>query len=297
MDTLLSLQVLAAVAEHKSFVSVANRLNLSPAMTSKHVQHIEARLGARLLNRDSRNVSVTEAGERYLASVRPLLEGLEEAADQLSETTVAPKGTLKISAPVWMANATFAQLLAAYHVKNPDVVLDIDLSGRKINLVEDGVDLALRVAITLDDTLIARKLSEVDFPLVASPSFLDQLGRPSSVSDLNDAPFLVYSPVAASGHIRFGEGEDSVDIRFKRMLQSGNEVLIHLAAREAMGFAFLPHWLASEDLETGALERVLPDANWPTVPLYAIYPDRNYLPAKVRSFLDFLASPEGLGDQ
>jgi DNA-binding transcriptional LysR family regulator len=130
MDTLLSLQVLAAVAEHKSFINVAERLNLSPAMTSKHVQNIEARVGARLLNRDSRNVSLTEAGVQYLSSVRPLLEGLDEAEAQLSETAVAVKGTLKITAPVWMANSGFARLLAAYHSKNPDVVLDFDLSGR-----------------------------------------------------------------------------------------------------------------------------------------------------------------------
>lgn len=295
MDTLLSLQVLAAVAEHKSFINVAERLNLSPAMTSKHVQNIEARVGARLLNRDSRNVSLTEAGVQYLSSVRPLLEGLDEAEAQLSETAVAVKGTLKITAPVWMANSRFAKLLAAYHSKNPDVVLDFDLSGRKINLVEEGVDLALRVAFTLDDTLIARKLTEIDFPLLASPAFLDRVGRPQSVEELTDAPFLVYTPMALTGHLRFGEGENGFDIRFKRIMQSGNEVLIQHAAREGMGFAFLPQWLAAEDIESGRLERVLPEAAWPVVPLFAIYPDRSYLPAKVRSFLDFLASPDGLG--
>ncbi len=287
--------MLAAVAEHKSFAFVADRLSLSPAMTSKHVQHIEARVGARLLNRNSRNVSLTEAGERYLATVRPLLEGMDEAEAQLSETALAPSGTLKVSMPVWMANPSFAKILAAFHEENPDVILDLDLSGQNVNLVEEGVDLALRVAMTLDDSLIARKLTDVEFPLVASPDFLDKLGRPSTVNDLTDAPFLIYSQIGTGNRIRYGQGPDALDIKFKAVLKSGNETLIHLAACEGMGYAFLPHWLAKDNLAEGILEAVLPEAAWPQVPLYAIYPDRSYLPAKVRSFLDFLAGPNGLG--
>ena len=191
MDTLLSLRVFAAVAEYKSFAAVADRMNLSPAMTSKHVQHVEGRVGARLLNRNSRNVSLTEAGARYLMTVRPLLEGLEEADAQVSETTLAATGTLKVSMPVWMANPTFARIISAYHVQNPNVVLDLDLSGRKINLVEEGVDLALRVTETLDEGFIARKLTMVEFPLVAAPAFLETVGRPKTTDDLNGAPFLI----------------------------------------------------------------------------------------------------------
>lgn len=295
MDTLLSLRVLAAVAEYKSFVAVSDRLGLSPAMTSKHVQNVETRVGARLLNRNSRNVSLTEAGAHYLATVRPLLEGLDEAEAQLSETTLAAHGTLRVSMPVWMANTSFARLMATYHQENPKVILDLDLSGRKINLVEDGIDLALRVATSLDEGLIARKLAEVNFPLVASPAFLDKFDRPSSIDELSGAPFLIYSQMAQNGRIRFGEGEHAFDIKFSPVLHSGNETLIQLAARESMGFAFLPHWLATDDLANGVLERVLPEFSWPKVPLYAIYPDRSYLPAKVRSFLDFLASPSGFG--
>ncbi|MEJ8474216.1 LysR family transcriptional regulator [Roseibium algae] len=294
MDTLLSLRVFAAVAEHKSFAAVANRFDLSPAMTSKHVQHVEARVGARLLNRNSRNVSLTEAGTHYLATVRPLLEGLVEAEAQLTETAMTPHGTLKVSMPVWMANPAFARIITAYHAENPNLILDLDLSGRKINLVEEGIDLALRVATTLDDSLIARKLTQVDFPLLASPQFLDRIGRPNKIDDLTGAPFLIYTQMGTSGRIRFGDGADAWDIRFAPVLQSGNETLIHLAAREGMGYAFLPHWLVTEDLANGLLEPVLPETVWPKVPLYAIYPDRSYLPTKVRSFLDFLAGPSGL---
>ena len=295
MDTLLSLRVLAAVAEHKSFAAVANRLNISAAMTNKHVQHIEARVGARLLNRNSRNVSLTEAGARYLMTVRPLLEGLEEADAQVSETTLAATGTLKVSMPVWMANPTFARILAAYHTQNPNVILDLDLSGRKINLVEEGVDLALRVTETLDEGFIARKLAMVEFPLVAAPAFLETVGRPKTTDDLNGAPFLIYEAMAANGRIRYGKGDSAIDIKSKLVLQTGNETLIHHSVCEGMGFAFLLHWLATDDLDSGRLETVLPEMEYPRVPLTAIYPDRSFLPAKVRSFLDFLAGPDGFG--
>jgi len=294
MDTLLSLKVLAAVAEHKSFTYVADRLNLSPAMTSKHVKHIESRVGARLLNRNSRNVSLTEAGERYLLSVRPLLEGLDEAEKQLSETTLAAHGTLKVSMPVWMANSSFASVIVEYHKENPKVILDLDLSGRNINLVEEGIDLALRVSTSLDEGLIARKLTQVSFNLVASPKYLEEFGRPTTLDDISGAPFLKYSQVGTNGRIRFGEGEDALDISLTPVLNSGNENLIHQVAIEGMGFAILPHWLTTDDIAEGRLELVLPETAWPKVPLYAIYPDRSYLPAKVRSFLDFLAGPKGL---
>jgi DNA-binding transcriptional LysR family regulator len=248
-----------------------------------------------LCNRNSRNVSLTEAGARYLMTVRPLLEGLEEADAQVSETTLAATGTLKVSMPVWMANPTFARIISAYHVQNPNVVLDLDLSGRKINLVEEGVDLALRVTETLDEGFIARKLTMVEFPLVAAPAFLETVGRPKTTDDLNGAPFLIYDAMAASGRIRYGKGESAIDIKSKLVLQTGNETLIHLGACQGMGFAFLPHWLATDDLESGRLETVLPEMGYPRVPLTAIYPDRSFLPAKVRSFLDFLAGPDGFG--
>ncbi|MEM5521762.1 LysR family transcriptional regulator [Sulfitobacter sp. AS59] len=293
MDTLLSLRVLAEVAEHKSFSVAADRLGLSPAMTSKHVQHIEARVGARLLNRNSRNVSLTEAGAKYLLTVRPMLEGLDEAEAQLRTDTLSPQGRLRISIPIWMCTPAFAAVLAAYHRANPHVILDLDLSGRKTNMVEEGIDLALRVAFKLDEGLIARKLTGITFKLVASPDFLDQFTRPQTPEDLTDAPFLAYSQVAADGRLRFG-GENGMDVKMTPMMVSGNESLLHLCATAGMGFAMLPDWLTRTDLEAGRLEAVLPQIDWPTLQMHAIYADRSYMPAKMRSFLDFLAGPEGL---
>ncbi|MBT9373459.1 LysR family transcriptional regulator, partial [Rhizobium sp. CSW-27] len=223
MDSLVGLRVFATVAELRSFSAAAERLGLSPAMASKHVQQVEARVGARLLNRTSRSVSLTEAGTLYLASVRTLLEGLEQAEAQLSHTTVSPKGTLKVSLPVWMANPAFARLLAAFRAQYPAVTLDLDLSGRKVNLVEEGFDLALRVTAALDETLIARRLATIRFALVGTPDLLDRLGRPQQPAKLEGAPFLAYSAVAPDGRVRLGNGPQAPELHLAPVLLSGNE--------------------------------------------------------------------------
>lgn len=295
MDSLLSLRVFAAVAEAKSFAAVADRMDISPAMTSKHVQHIEAEVGARLLNRTSRSVSLTEAGAIYLAAVRPLLEGLDEAGARLAQATLDPRGTLKISLPVWMAEPGLVRVLAAYRARYPDVMLDLDLSGRQVNLVEDGYDLALRVSPALDEGLIARRLIDITFRMVATPALLDRIGRPAVPDDLNGAPFLAYSPVSTGGRVRLGLGPGAPEVRMTPVLQSANETVLFQAALEGMGIAIMPHLVARAHLAAGRLEHVLPDLPSPTVALSAIYPDRSYLPAKTRSLLDFLAGPEGFG--
>lgn len=295
MDALVGLRVFMTVADLRSFSAAAERLGMSAAMTSKHVQHLEARVGARLLNRTSRSVSLTESGTLYLTSVRTLLEGLEQAEAQLSHTTVSPKGTLKVSLPVWMAHPAFARLLAGFHMQHPAVTLDLDLSGRKVSLVEEGFDLALRVTAVLDDTLIARRLAAIRFTLVGTPELLDRLGRPQTPEQLKGAPFLAYSPVAPDGRLRLGTGPNAAELHLTPVLLSGNETLLYLAAREGLGLSIMPHWLVQEDLAEGRLEAALPAQRWPEVTLHAIYPNRSYLPAKTRCFLDFLTGPQGLG--
>ncbi|MBJ7414335.1 MAG: LysR family transcriptional regulator [Niveispirillum sp.] len=295
MDSLLSLRVFAAVAEAKSFAAVADRMGLSAAMTSKHVQHIEAEVGARLLNRTSRHVSLTEAGAIYLQAVRPLLEGLDEAGAQLAQSALDPRGTLKISLPVWLTEPDFVRLLAAYRTRYPQVMLDLDLSGWPVNMVEEGYDLALRVSPVLDEGLIARRLANVTFRMVATPGLLDQIGRPKDIADLAGAPFLAYSPVSTGGRVRLGFGASAPEVRMTPVLQSANDTVLFQAALEGMGIAIMPHLVARAHLAEGRLEQLLPDLPMPTVNLSAIYRDRSYLPAKTRSFLDFLAGPDGFG--
>lgn len=286
------MRVFCAVAEHKSFTTAANRLGLSPAMASKHVHHLENRVGARLLNRTSRHVSLTETGQLYFSQTRPMLEGLDEVEAAVSNVTVLPRGTLKLSAPVWAANTHVARVFAEYNQLYPDVSFDMDLSGRIVNLVDEGFDLALRAmtSTSLDPGLVARPLIDVHFHLVASPAYLDRAGRPTVSDDLNGHALLVYSGMNFSkGLILKGRmGEEAVKFRF--IMRSENETMLHLAALEGMGLVFLPAWMTQLDIAKGGLERVLPEEVMFCTTLHAVYPSRKYLSAKVRTFIDFLSA-------
>ena len=182
MDTLISMQVFRMVAELNSFVAAARRLELSTAMVSKHVMNLEHRLGTRLLNRTSRHVSLTESGALYFAQTLQLLDALEEVENTITKSATIPRGTLKVSGPVWLANPHFISVLADYQKQYPQVILDIDLSGRIVNLVEDGFDLALRASNNPGDNLIAREVATVPFYLVGATDYLDEKGWPDRKS-------------------------------------------------------------------------------------------------------------------
>lgn len=290
MDSLLSLRVFCAVAELKSFTAAAARLDLSPAMASKHVMRLEERLGVRLLNRTSRHVSLTEAGGAYFEQARQALEDLDAAEAAVSHSAVEPRGRLRLSAPVWMANSIFAAVLADYRARYPQVSLEVDLSGRVVNLVEEGWDLALRATSQPAAGLIARLIAEVPFHLVASPAYLKRAGRPKSLADLEGRPLLAYSLVHADGAVVFNCPEGRRTVKFDPALVTVNETLMHLTALQGMGLALLPKWLISDDLASSRLERVLPEIEGAAVPLRAVYSSRKYLSAKVRTFLDFIAA-------
>ncbi|NLS19328.1 LysR family transcriptional regulator [Rhizobium sp. P40RR-XXII] len=296
MDTLMSMRVFCTVAELKSFTAAADRLGLSPAMASKHVMHLENRLGTRLLNRTSRHVSMTESGTLYFNQSRQMLDGLDEVEAAVSNVTVMPRGTLRLSAPVWIANALVARALAEYHQRYPDVRFDIDLSGRIVNLVDEGFDLALRATAPgrLDPSLVARPLLQLPFHLVGSPAYLLRTGRPTEVADLNGHSLLAYSGMNANGNLTFDGRKGPETVNFRPVMQSENEIMLHLAALEGMGLVFLPVWMTQADIADGRLEMVLPEDVTFKATLHAVYPTRKYLSAKVRTFIDFLASRKSL---
>jgi DNA-binding transcriptional LysR family regulator len=295
MDTLTSLRVFCLAAELRSFSAAAKRLGLSPAMASKHVMHLEDRLGIRLLNRTSRRVSLTEPGLLYLNQAKQALDGLDEIEAAINNVTVTPRGILRLSAPVWVASAYFAHILSEYHQRYPDVAFDMDLSGRIVNLVDEGFDLALRATSPdrLDPGLIARPLAQIEFALVGSPGYLDRTGRPGRLADLNGHSLLLYGGMSLSGGITFDSPEGRETVTFRVVMQSENETMLHLAALEGMGLVFLPMWMAQADIAQGRLEPVLPDATKLNTTLHAVYPSKKYLSAKVRTFIDFLASRAG----
>ena len=231
-----SLRVFCVVAELRTFAAAAKRLNLSPAMASKHVMHLESRLGNRLLNRTSRHVSLTEVGTLYCAQALQLLEGLDEVEAAIGNVTQTPRGTLRLSAPVWTASPCFTSLLAEYGRRYPDVCLDMDLSGRIVNLVDEGFDLALRATAPerLDPGLVARPLMQIEFCLMASPDYLRRAGHPRNLAELNGHALLRYSGMAGNEGMVLGTSDDRQTVTFRTVMQSENETLLHLAALEGI---------------------------------------------------------------
>lgn len=288
----MSLRVFCMVAELKSFAAAGKRLNLSPAMVSKHVMHLENRLGIRLLNRTSRHVSLTESGALYFAQAGQMLDGLDEVEAAISNVAVTPRGTLKLSAPVWVASPCFVTMLAEYNRRYPDVSLDMDLSGRIVNLVDEGFDLALRATLRdrLDPGLVARPLRDVEFRLMGSLNYLERTGRPRNISELSGHALLRYSGISTSESMTLEGPKGPQKVTFRTVMLSENETVLHLAALQGMGLVFLPTWMVETDLAAGRLEVVLPDMVRFSNTLYAVYPSRKYLSAKVRSFVDFLAA-------
>ncbi|MGE0797358.1 MAG: LysR substrate-binding domain-containing protein [Lautropia sp.] len=306
MDTLLSLQVFRHVAEAGSFTAAAARAGISLAMASKHVAHLERELRARLLNRSSRHVSLTEAGALYYARCRDALDTLDGAAAQLSEGLGRPHGLLRITAPVWFATARIAALLAQFRARHPEVTLELALTNERVDLAAGGFDLALRGTNEPSPSLIVRPICPVRFHSVASPALLARwwAARPGAagpapgaspaaaprpnVSDLAGIPAILPSYLPSFTELPLtGLGGATVAVRVQPVLRSDDTNLSWHAAHAGIGAAFLPEWLVDDDLASGRLQPLLPAHGPIAITLHATYSSRMYLTPKVRAFIDF----------
>ncbi|MGC2520844.1 MAG: LysR family transcriptional regulator [Burkholderiales bacterium] len=293
MDTLLSMKVFRQVVESGSFVAAAERLKVSTAMTSKHVMHLERRVGARLLNRTSRHLSLTEAGTVYYERCREMLDNLEETEAAVGRSAVAARGVLKITAPGWFANRHFTDALAEYRSRHPNVLLDLNLSDRVVDLVEEGFDLALRVTLEPGASLIARRICPIRFILVGSADYLRRKGRPKTPAGLAQHAGIAYSYSPSGDRVSLDGPNGRETAALSPSMRSNNTTLIYQAVSSGMGLAGLPEWLIEDDLAARRLVALLPDYALPNAALFAIYTSRRYLSPKVRTFVDFLAERFG----
>ena len=290
MDTLQSMKVFRNVVEGGSFVAAARALDVSTAMASKHVAHLEKRLGTRLLNRSSRHLSLTDAGRVYFEQVKDALDNLESAELAVGQTAVAPRGVLKITAPGWFANVHFARLLATYRARYPDVVLDVSLSDRIVDLVEEGFDLALRVTTQPGSALIARPLVAIRFRFVAAPAYVAAHGVPRTPQELPSHATIGYTYSPFGDHYPLESKGGVLQVPFAPTLRSNNAMLSYAMVMAGMAISPLPPWLVDEDIAAGRLVELLPGYRVATGTLYAVYTSRRYLAPKVRTFVDHMAS-------
>ncbi|VEJ21204.1 LysR family transcriptional regulator [Neisseria animaloris] len=294
MDTFLSMKVFRQVIENGSFTKAAERMDLSPAMVSKHVRHLESSIGAKLLLRNTRSLSLTEAGAEYYRQCAYALDTLDQAAQKAASGVEQAQGLLRLTAPVWFASSQFAQWLTEYSEQYPDITLEVVLDNRHKDLVGDGFDLALRASDEPAPSLIVRRLGTVNMLLCASATFIERYGLPETLEQAAASPAVlpgyVDMRVRTLRHLKSGESEE---LRLKPVFTSNNSVMVYQMILAGRGIGYGPDCLICDDLAKGRLVRLLPDYSMPSHPLYAAYADRQYLSAKVRSFIDFISGKLG----
>jgi DNA-binding transcriptional LysR family regulator len=288
LDRITGMAVFAKVVESASFAAAARHFDMSPAMVSKHVSTLEGRLGVRLLNRTTRRVSATEVGQDYYERCLRILSDLEDADRAAGNLQTAPRGLLRVTTSVSFGARQLAPLVAEYLAAYPDVSIELSLHDHYVDLLKERVDLAIRLGTLSDSSLIARKLCAVEMVLCASPGYLKANGTPQKPRDLVKHNCL---PHATSRTWTFSDrtGKEEVVRVSGRLSANGGDALLALAVKDS-GIALAPDYLVGDDLTAGRLVRLLPDYTTRDTPVYAVYPHSQYLSAKTRTFIDFLAS-------
>jgi DNA-binding transcriptional LysR family regulator len=288
MDTLRSIAVFRQVVESGSFASAAERLEMSTAAVSKHVNSVERRLGVRLLNRNNRNLSLTEPGSVYFEQCKSLLDNLQATELELGSLSAAPRGTLRITCPSWYAGQRLTSLLTEYHRCCPEVVIDASCEDRFADLVEEGYDLALRITSSpqsLPAALIGRPVRSETFQLAASREYLRRRRAPISAEELVNHDFVAAG--SASSVTLVGEdGPCEIPVHIVLRCRSMCGVVNAVAA--GIGIARIPTAYFEDPQFEGSLTPVLPQQHLSDATLYVLYASRAFLPLKIRTFVDFV---------
>jgi DNA-binding transcriptional LysR family regulator len=296
MDVVSAMITFARVVETNSFSEAARRLDMSKSAVSKQVARLEDRLGVRLLNRTTRRISPTEVGLALYERCARIAAEVEAAELAVTRHQEAPRGQLKINAPVSFGHLQVAPALPDFLDAYPDVTVDLTLNDRFVDLVDEGFDMAIRVARLQDSSLIARKLAPARRATVAAPAYLERHGRPRAPTDLPGHQLLAYSYLAGPQEWRFTDGDGATQsVRLDARVMVNNGDAIRSACLAGGGIAVLPTFLIADDLRTGRLVRILPEHDRAFGGIYAIWPHSRHLSPKVRVFVDFLANR--FGDQ
>lgn len=289
MDRFTALNVFRQVVELGSFAAAARQMGLSPAAVSKNINELEAHLAARLLNRTTRRLSLTEAGSRYYEQVAQVLDDLQAADHSLGPLQEQPIGTLRVSAPMSFTLVRLAELVPRFLERYPQLSLDLQLEDRRVDLIKEGFDLALRGSDRLEDSsLVARHLTSFEHVLCGSPEYFQRHGVPVEPNDLRRFECVRFTLSGHAAEWRFQRGSETQRVAVRGRFRVNSSLALCAALRGGHGVSLVPELYVREDLAQGRLQAVLGD--WQTVrtQIYAVYPSRHHLQAKVRAFVDFL---------
>jgi DNA-binding transcriptional LysR family regulator len=287
MDRADGIAIFVAVANHGSFAEAARRLGRSPAAVTRAVAELESRLGVRLLTRTTRSVSTTEAGERFLGGAKRVLADLDEIERAAAGEGTAPRGELRLTAPILFGRLHVLPIVTEFLDRFPEVLVALTLVDRPVDLVEEGLDVAVRIGTLAESSAVATRVGAVRRIVVASPDYLARRGMPQVPADLQTHAVVAFSGIAGVEHwvFRDAAGETSVAIRSRLVVTTAEAALD--AARAGFGVTRVLSYQAAEDVARGSLLRLLPAYEGDDVPIHIVYPGGRHPPPKLRAFLDF----------
>jgi len=289
MDTLDGMRTIVAAVETGSFTAAGERQGISKALVSKYVGEVESRLGVRLFNRSTRRLSLTEEGQRYYDQAVPLLEEFSVMVDSVTGAQSAPRGLLRVSVPQTFGEMSLSPLIPRFLETYPDLSLDLQLSDRMIDMLEEGIDVVIRIGGVDDSSLIARHIKTLPLTLCASPEYIAQQGEPLTAEDITQHTCIIDSNfrVGKQWPIVDPEGQTtSIEVNSNVAVNSPRAV--KEIAIAGGGIGMIPRFIIESELQKGVLKEILPGYKTLEFGLFAIYPHRRYLSKKVRCFIDFL---------
>ncbi len=290
MDRFLEMQTFTAVVDAGSFVGAAEALGLSKAAVSRHVVELENRLGIRLLHRTTRRVSLTPEGQAFFARSKDLLAELDDAEAEVTAQRDAVSGILRINVPFTFGILHLAPLWGLFRAQHPQVILDVTLADRVVDLVEEGYDLAIRIAALENSSLVSRRLASTRMTLCASPQYLLQHGTPRQPDELLAHQVIAYSHFATRDEWHFTGPQGRLSVRTRPWMRTNNGETCRAVALAHQGVILQPSFLVGADLAAGTLVELMPEYRSTELGIYAVYPTRKHLSAKVRVLIDFLAA-------
>jgi DNA-binding transcriptional LysR family regulator len=288
MHDINDMLVFAQVVKERSFTAAAARLNVSKSRVSKSVSRLEGMLGVRLLQRSTRRLSLTEVGEAYFEHCDRILEEINLAEDTVNRLHLEPRGTLKISSSVAFGTLHVAPALPGFMARYPDLSVDLTISDRFVDFVEEGYDLALRITAEPGLNLVARKLAPIRRKICASPSYLAERGTPHSPNELKHHNCLDYSYLSTGNYWRLRGPAGDIAVPVSGTLRMNDDEALSQAVLGGVGLALLPTFIVGKELQAGKLIEVLPGYVPTERFLYAVHLPNRHLPLKTRVFLDYL---------
>ncbi|WP_066708363.1 LysR family transcriptional regulator [Curvibacter delicatus] len=290
MDRWTELELFVQVAETGSLSRAAEALDLSNAAASRHLQALEDRLGARLVERNTRRLYLTDTGQEFFSRAKTVLADLKDAEDAVNAATLNPTGTLRITASLSFSMHHVAPLLREYTQRYPNVSVHVEAANRYLDIIDNNIDVAIRTReFEPDSNITIRRLGQTRRILAAAPRYLAKHGRPKTLEDLAQHKLLIYTHANNPNELRFTRDGQTTTLSVKGLLESNDGQILRAAALDGMGILVQPTYILYDDMVAGRLVPVLDDWDLPRLTVNLAYPSRKHLSAKVRTFIDFMA--------